>query len=203
MEEKVLIKSEMDSRAKSLLFGIAGAILGVGLIALLSLFLMRDDYYACTGWECIFESKGDIEIYYPILIAGCVFLVMGLIFLFYFRALTKCALMVTEHIVKGKSIGGKEVSLPLNQISAYATKKWNSTIVVATSSGLTKFALIANYKEIGDVLSKLISNRQENTAKAGSTNSNMDDLVKLKNLLDSGIITQEEFDAKKNQLLGL
>lgn len=203
MDEKILIKSEMDSRAKSLLFGIAGVILGGGGIAFLLLFFVRDDYFNCTGWECIFGSKGDIEIYYSILIVGCIFLVTGLIFLFYFRALTKCALTVTEHIVKGKSIGGKEVSLPLNQISAYATKKRNSTIVVATSSGVTKFALIANYKEIGDVLSKLISNRQENTTKAGSTNSNMDDLVKLKNLLDSGIITQEEFEAKKKQLLGL
>lgn len=28
-------------------------------------------------------------------------------------------------------------------------------------------------------------------------------LVKLKDLLDGGIITQEEFDAKKRQILGL
>ena len=30
-----------------------------------------------------------------------------------------------------------------------------------------------------------------------------DDILKYKNLLDAGIITQEEFDAKKKQLLGL
>ena len=30
-----------------------------------------------------------------------------------------------------------------------------------------------------------------------------DEIVKFKQLLDSGIITQEEFDAKKKQLLGL
>ena len=30
-----------------------------------------------------------------------------------------------------------------------------------------------------------------------------DDLMKLKELLDAGILTQEEFDAKKKQLLGL
>ena len=203
MDEKILIKSEIDSRAKSLLFGIAEAFLGVGVIACLLLFFVRDDYFNCTGWECIFDSKGDIEIYYSILIVGCIFLVTGIISLFCFIALSKCTLTVTEHIVKGKSVGGKEVSLPLNQISAYSTRKINSTIVVATSSGVTKFALIANYKEIGDVLSKLISNRQEDTTKAGSTNSNMDDLVKLKNLLDSGVITQEEFEAKKKQLLGL
>jgi hypothetical protein len=33
--------------------------------------------------------------------------------------------------------------------------------------------------------------------------SNIDDLKKYKELLDTGIITQEEFDAKKKQLLEL
>ena len=82
-----------------------------------------------------------------------------------------------------------------------------STIAVSTSSGLTKFALIGNYVEIGNVLSAMINERQENTVKVenniNASNSNMEDIVKLKNLLDMGIITQEEFDAKKKQLLGL
>ena len=34
-------------------------------------------------------------------------------------------------------------------------------------------------------------------------NSSADEIKKFKELLDSGIITQEEFDAKKKQLLGL
>ena len=33
--------------------------------------------------------------------------------------------------------------------------------------------------------------------------SNADEILKFKNLLDAGAITQEEFDAKKKQLLGL
>ena len=33
--------------------------------------------------------------------------------------------------------------------------------------------------------------------------SSADELAKFKDLLDKGIITQEEFDAKKKQLLGL
>ena len=36
-----------------------------------------------------------------------------------------------------------------------------------------------------------------------STEQNIDDLKKYKDLLDAGIITQEEFDTKKKQLLGL
>ena len=43
---------------------------------------------------------------------------------------------------------------------------------------------------------------QETLKKEGSQ-STADELKKFKELLDSGIITQEEFDAKKKQLLGL
>jgi len=34
-------------------------------------------------------------------------------------------------------------------------------------------------------------------------NSDADELLKFKDLLDSGVLTQEEFEAKKRQLLGL
>jgi hypothetical protein len=80
-------------------------------------------------------------------------------------------------------------------------------VAVATASGLTKFSLIENYEEIGNVLSQLINQRQRNTqattAPSFSKSDPIEDLIKLKSLLDSGIITQEEFDAKKKQLLGL
>ena len=70
--------------------------------------------------------------------------------------------------------------------------------------------LIKNYKEIADVLSTLINQRQDSTEMKQSTpivaeqpTSNLDELKKLKELLDMGIISQEEFDVKKKQLLGL
>lgn len=50
---------------------------------------------------------------------------------------------------------------------------------------------------ICDLLDRQL-NKEEN-----NTNNNLDNLKKLKELLDSGIITQEEFDAKKKQILGL
>lgn len=54
-------------------------------------------------------------------------------------------------------------------------------------------------------LLQLISNKQEavEDSNIAATTSNADEILKFKNLLDSGIITQEEFDAKKKQLLGL
>ena len=45
-------------------------------------------------------------------------------------------------------------------------------------------------------LSKTQDTKQTNISQA-------DELKKFKELLDNGVITQEEFDAKKKQLLGL
>ena len=44
----------------------------------------------------------------------------------------------------------------------------------------------------------IISNK-----KTESGSSTADELIKLKSLLDAGVITQEEFDAKKKQILGI
>lgn len=48
-----------------------------------------------------------------------------------------------------------------------------------------------------------ISEGEQIPAAETPTTSAMDELKKLKELLDMGIVTQEEFDAKKKQLLGL
>ncbi|MCL2880494.1 MAG: SHOCT domain-containing protein [Treponema sp.] len=50
---------------------------------------------------------------------------------------------------------------------------------------------------------KSTSSQTKTTANRGDGNSSADELKKYKELLDTGIITLEEFDAKKKQLLGL
>lgn len=58
-----------------------------------------------------------------------------------------------------------------------------------------------NITELTDEEFKKLS--AKNTQESAPTISNADELKKFKELLDMGIITQEEFDAKKKQLLGL
>ena len=57
------------------------------------------------------------------------------------------------------------------------------------------------------VLHNLINQRQDATKFTANnsieSHNDLDDLKKLKELLDNGIISQEEFDVKKKQLLGL
>jgi hypothetical protein len=95
----------------------------------------------------------------------------------------------------------------LDSISAVGTSAFNG-VVVTTSSGAIKFAMIKNRDDVHKEISNLLINRQEK-AKATTTikqeipQSNADELKKYKALLDEGIISQEEFNAKKKQLLGL
>ena len=107
----------------------------------------------------------------------------------------------------GRTSFGKRVDLPLDSISAVATGRLNG-IAVATSSGRIVFNLIKNRDEIHKAVSELLIHRQSKPAVTAAKEeptfqSTADELKKLKELLDMDIITQEEFDAKKKQLLGL
>ena len=203
MDEKILIKSEMDKKARTIFHILMGICFSIGSILLLSLFEEKEyGYYYTytkTGFQSAFDGNAKALAAF---IIGCELLLTGIVDLIIFLIHRKCQITVTEKNVRGTALFGKEVVLPIYMISAYSTRSFMSTIAVATSSGLTKFALIENYAEIGSVLSKMINDRQDKTIKTEASDSNIDALVKLKTLLDQGIITQEEFDAKKKQLLG-
>lgn len=128
-----------------------------------------------------------------ILAAGLTFWIMG-----------KGALTVTNRQVIGKASFGKSVALPINQISAVALG-YCKRITIATSSGKIHFWLLSNRDEVHSALTKVINEVQIEKVQQTNTitQSNADELKKFKELLDDGVITQEEFDAKKKQLLGL
>ena len=125
--------------------------------------------------------------------------------LFFVWEMSHCALTVANRRVTGKASFGKAVDLPLNQISAVGLGIF-SRITVATSSGRIHFWFIENRKEVHAALTDVIGKVQVEAAYTQNNApvaSNADELKKYKELLDSGVISQEEFDAKKKQLLGL
>lgn len=128
-------------------------------------------------------------------------------FLFYMM-FSKTELIVTDKRVYGKTSFGKRVDLPLDSISAVGTAFLKS-ISVTTASGAIKFPLIANRDDVHSEISKLLIERQEKKSAAApgvrqeTPTSNAAELKQYKELLDSGVISQEEFDAKKKQILGL
>ena len=125
--------------------------------------------------------------------------------LLYFMV-AKTEMTITNKRVYGKAIFGKRVDLPVDSISAVGTSMLKG-IAVSTSSGKIKFLGINNRDEIHKVLSDLIIERQEkpvmNTIRQEVKQSDAEEIKRFKELYDQGIISQNEFEAKKKQLLGL
>lgn len=210
--EQVIIVGQPSQKPKSIF-------LKIGVISLLVFLLL---YIFNVGGCRIQEWKWTGYIYEPTLfdlmvfgvgsgILPSLFLDLGLLFCIiggiFYIACAKISITVTDKRVYGTALWGKRVDLPLDAISAVGSK-WPKGITVASSSGKIAFVMIKNRDDIHKCVSDLLIERQNKptattTIKQEVPKSEADELKKYKELLDSGIITQEEFDAKKKQLLGL
>lgn len=174
-----------------------------------------DDGEKC--WDCEFVEKYPNKAAYifsnffetllvsliPVAALG---LIGGLIFLW----LRSYELTVTDKRIFGKVAFGKRVDLPVDSVSATSTIQLLKGVAVSTSSGKISFLAIKNASEIYEVINGLLIDRQKNEKIAAKTvvvnekkTDEADQLVKYKELLDKGVISQEEYEAKKKQLLGL
>ncbi len=115
-------------------------------------------------------------------------------------------LTVTDKRVYGKVQFGKRVDLPVDSVSATAMLG-SRGVAVSTPSGKICFRAIKNANEIYDVINNLLIVRQQNketfVTRTEMKIDEIEQLTQYKELFDKGVITQEEFDAKKKQLLGL
>lgn len=139
---------------------------------------------------------------YFIIPTGAVCL-LGVIVYFWLRSYE---LTITNKRVFGRIAWGKRVDLPVDSVSAISTISFLKGISVSTASGKISFLLIKNANEVYKVINDLLISRQQaqkTTVQTEKVNGSADELKKYKDLLDSGVITQEEFDSKKKQLLGL
>lgn len=215
MEEKVLIKSERYNVKKIIkvmfIIGMALTLLAI----VITMLWFSSIYYS---WEWTKREYGNV-FYYTITnyfeswelillnlipVAGLT-LIGGLIYLW----LRSYELTVTDKRIYGKVAWGRRVDLPVDSVSATATTSVLKGVSVATSSGRISFLVMKNAKEIYEVINNLLLERQNSNKPTNATtviqqnSDEVDKLKKYKDLLDSGVITQEEFDAKKKQLLGI
>ena len=214
--EDIKISSKVSKKAKIVVLGIIIGCLALALIFLLVAVSMInaicDDYhYYGSRWNGITHTYADCgnwdkyNIYMPISFS---FLCIFLIFLLYYWIICKMQITVTDKRVYGKTIFGRSVDLPIDSISAVGSGMFNK-IVVATSSGKIKFLFIENSQAVREEILQLLMLRQDEKKfdikpiEPVAKISDADELKKYKELLDSGIITQEEFDQKKKQILGL
>ena len=214
MEEKVLVQGEIGDIKKirntilivgMILVGIMGVVT-FGFYSDYSQYISGDTSYAAYSVELQKQSAVIISG----VITACLFVICILVASIVYNGLSKILLVVTDKRVYGKAMFGKQVDLPLDSISTLGMGAFSS-IAVATSSGKITFWGISNRDEIHKAISGLLQNRQSGNTKEAApvthitqqVQSSADELKKYKDLLDSGVISQEEFDAKKKQLLGL
>lgn len=94
----------------------------------------------------------------------------------------------------GEALGGTRI---MSQLNSNASEMYKNQIIDYSKC---PYCNSANIAEISEEEWQNINNKSEATT---NTMSAADEIKKFKDLLDNGIITQEEFDEKKKQLLGL
>ena len=160
--------------------------------------------FATSFCQEVFQQRYNVNFY--VFLTICLFFPLALFVIYLW--LRNYELVVTDKRVYGRAAFGKRVDLPVDSVSAIGTM-WLKGIAIATSSGKVAFLMIKNRDEIHKCVSDLLIDRQAKnttpvtTIKQEIPQSNADELRKYKELLDMGVITQEEFEAKKKQLLGL
>lgn len=96
----------------------------------------------------------------------------------------------------------KKQSVPINQIASIELGVPMYAQVVIETTGGKKFKVPVGLGE-KNKLRDAIYQAQNPTQTAPGQQSSVNDLEKLAELKEKGVITQEEFEAKKKQLLGV
>lgn len=117
----------------------------------------------------------------------------------------KTSITVTSHRVYGRS-GKDEVNLPLDAITS-ARKNGRKWLAFSSPSANVSFKFYTPEKmeKVWQVVNQQLVKRQQNKESIEGADESVDveKLKKYKELMDAGILTQEEFDAKKKKILGL
>ena len=221
MEQNIVIKGTPQKNKPALILLIAG--ISLVLISLIVASWAYDEVdlymyfgFRFSGWfpgwikyddsfiDFFFGEFFNFDCYYGYMIMlGVVALIVGIIM----KSNTeKCEITVTNEAISGKLPHGKTVHIPLNQITAINRSSFNG-VSITSIGNVSNFHCIENREEVMKAISYLLANPQQSsmqpTQSASANGSEAEQLKRLKDLLDSGVLTQEEFDAKKKQILGL
>lgn len=217
--EKIVVRGFMTKNKTALIM------IAVGVILLLSSFIFS--IYISNGCYTLRCVNGNwIKCYYydnyaeflyneffddynffhwgMFLILGILLSVIGVMIKVYTE---KCSITVTDACVLGKIgkfRGENEVKIPLNQITAIHKTCFNG-VYVASIGRTSNFYCIENCEQVIKYIAGLLADGSSQPAETvkSDAESGASEIKHYKELLDAGVISQEEFDAKKKQLLGL
>ena len=132
------------------------------------------------------------------------FFILGIICLILASGLKNQSLIVTKHNIRGSygKFSKRQYDLPIDSITSVSSLP--NGLIISTPSEKITYTSIVNRQEVVSVINEQLRDRQTTkTVTVAESKSEAEELKKFKELLDSGIITKEEFDSKKKQLLGL
>lgn len=213
MEQNIVIKGTPQRNKPALITIIVGAVLLLASFNV-AFYVFRNcrkfGYYRyflkynLNFGDFFISEFFNFSCYYGYMIMlGIVALIVGIIMKLNTE---KCEITVTNEAISGKLPHGKDVHIPLDQITAINRSSFNGISITSIGNSIN-FHCIENREEVIKAISYLLANPQQNSAQltqpASSTGSEAERLKRLKDLLDSGVLTQEEFDSKKKQILGL
>lgn len=215
MDENVVIKGKIKKNM------LAIAILVIGIIAGLLSFVFAYDTYQ-NGEDYMYYGFGikSLEPYWAMYNKNfsdfytaeffnqaygymLIFNILAIIIYVVLKLFTeRCEITVNKSSVYGTLARGKKIEIPLNQITAMHKCPF-SGISLTALSGVYKFYLIENRESVIKELSHLLASpNSEHAEHQESTETQViEQLIKLKELVDAGVLTQEEFDEKKRKLL--
>ena len=188
MEEKILVESEFDASACN----------KFALIWYIVLFVY--------GWLMGFASF-ELNIGVGFLVGFISAAVMGgLIHIIIYFSAKNNEVILTNYTITGTYKRQLSLNIPIDSVSSVAKGRMGSLLITCAGNSYN-ITFVDNRDLFCSKLSELLNQRTQQALKGGypaaNQQSNYDEIAKLKQLLDSGILTQEEFDAKKKQILGL
>lgn len=189
MKKNIVIKGEMQKNKSAIIAIVIGATLLV-----IAFFVALCIYNSDVNYRCFPETY-----YGPITIVGSATLLVGIIIKI---STEKCEITVTDEAIIGKRPHGKEVQIPLNKITAISRNSFNGISITSIGS-VNNFYCFENREEVINTISCLLTKLQQDNAQLAQSGSATNRLERLKSLLDAGVLTQDEFDTKKRQILGL
>lgn len=207
MDQNIIIKGTPQKNK------VSAIMLTASVIAFVCALLFSANAYQnyWIGYKVEFWAYFWGEFFSSNLMYGCILIASVIAFVVSIIMKTnteKCEITVTNEAISGKLPHGKEVYIPLNQITAVNRSSFNG-VSITSIGNVSNFHCIENREEVMKAISYLLANPQQNAqpTQNGSApvanGSEAEQLKRLKDLLDAGVLTQEEFDAKKKQVLGL
>ena len=136
----------------------------------------------------------------------------------YKKRIDSCTLTLYEKNIDGqinRLFSNDSLNLPINKIDSIFIRsrlldklRGGKTIVIRSASGIIKFPCIENAEEFVNItLAEIQKWNDKKKAEPVTTtieaknNDAFEDIQKLKALLDQGLITQKEYDEKRQELI--